>query len=324
MMQKLSFWEEMNALGKERTPFLFFIDFERKMPQLFKLNDVDPGRLLYEFNGLSNYHQELPERKSLEFEKSPPEFDEYNAVFKRVMKELRYGNSYLLNLTFPTPIKTNLGLKEIFHHSEARYKLWQENAFVVFSPEIFVQIHDGKIHSFPMKGTINAQIPHAGKLLMENPKEIAEHATIVDLIRNDLNRVSLKVRVEKYRYLEKIKTHDKDIYQVSSKIVGKLADDYLDNLGHIMYELLPAGSICGAPKKKTVEIILENEIYERGYYTGVMGLFDGEKLDSGVMIRFIEQNGNEMIFKSGGGITVNSKAEDEYQELIDKVYVPVD
>jgi para-aminobenzoate synthetase component 1 len=85
---------------------------------------------------------------------------------------------------------------------------------------------------------------------------------------------------------------------------------------------LPAGSISGAPKKKTIEIIRQAEITERGYYTGIFGIFDGSALDSGVMIRFIEQKNDQMIFRSGGGITVNSQPEQEYREMIDKVYVP--
>jgi len=85
---------------------------------------------------------------------------------------------------------------------------------------------------------------------------------------------------------------------------------------------LPAGSVSGAPKHKTLEIIKKAENYERGYFTGVCGYFDGKNLDSCVMIRFIEQK-NGLVFKSGGGITANSIAQNEYQELINKVYVPI-
>jgi para-aminobenzoate synthetase component 1 len=72
-----------------------------------------------------------------------------------------------------------------------------------------------------------------------------------------------------------------------------------------------------------LEIIEQAEIYERGFYTGIFGWFDGENLDSAVMIRFIEQKGDKLIFKSGGGITSQSQVEKEYEELIQKVYVPV-
>jgi para-aminobenzoate synthetase component 1 len=91
-----------------------------------------------------------------------------------------------------------------------------------------------------------------------------------------------------------------------------------------LVKLLPAGSISGAPKTKTVEIIRQAEQEKRGYYTGVVGYFDGKNLDCGVMIRFIEKQNGTFFYRSGGGITTQSIAEAEYQETIDKVYVPVD
>jgi len=85
---------------------------------------------------------------------------------------------------------------------------------------------------------------------------------------------------------------------------------------------LPAGSISGAPKKSTLEIIKNVEGYERGFFSGVFGYYDGEKLDSGVMIRFIEQKDGELLYKSGGGITLDSNSTSEYNELLDKIYLP--
>lgn len=111
--------------------------------------------------------------------------------------------------------------------------------------------------------------------------------------------------------------------QVSSKIVGELEKDYNERIGDIIYAMLPAGSISGAPKKKTIEIIQRAEKGKRGFYTGVFGIFDGKNLDSAVMIRFIEKAKDKLFFRSGGGITFMSNHENEYQELIDKIYVPI-
>jgi para-aminobenzoate synthetase component 1 len=86
---------------------------------------------------------------------------------------------------------------------------------------------------------------------------------------------------------------------------------------------LPAGSITGAPKAKTVEIIKQTENYTRGFYTGIFGYFDGVNLDSAVMIRFIENENGRLFFKSGGGITSMSEVQKEYEELIQKIYVPI-
>jgi para-aminobenzoate synthetase component 1 len=222
-------------------------------------------------------------------------------------------------------IDTNLSLKTIFQYSRAKYKLLFKNDFTVFSPESFVQIEEtGKISSFPMKGTIDAAIPNAKHLILNDEKEKAEHFTIIDLIRNDLNQVAKGIKVERFRYIDSIKTQfGTELLQVSSKISGFLPSDWKQQLGDIFLTLLPAGSITGAPKAKTVEIIRSTEDYERGFYTGVMGVFDGSQVDSGVMIRFIEQNKKQKVFKSGGGITVFSHAAAEYQELIDKIYVPI-
>jgi para-aminobenzoate synthetase component 1 len=143
-------------------------------------------------------------------------------------------------------------------------------------------------------------------------------------LRNDLSRVSHEVKVKKYRYIDEIKSGNKHLLQVSSEITAQLAPDYKNYIGDIMYSLLPAGSVSGAPKKKTVEIISKIENYDRGYYTGVFGHYDGKgNLDSGVMIRFIERKKDGLYYKSGGGITFMSSAPSEYQELIDKIYVPI-
>ena len=208
--------------------------------------------------------------------------------------------------------------------SEARYRIWWEDHFTVFSPEIFITIDEsGCIRSYPMKGTIDAKQFMAAQQLLDNKKERAEHATIVDLIRNDLSIVASNVRVTQYRYIEEIQTHRGGLLQSSSTIAGQLPDHYQEKLGDIIFQLLPAGSISGAPKNQTVQIIQEAEISKRGYYTGICGIFDGKKLDSGVMIRFIEKTDAGLVFRSGGGITAQSNGEEEYQEMIDKVYFPM-
>jgi para-aminobenzoate synthetase component 1 len=102
-----------------------------------------------------------------------------------------------------------------------------------------------------------------------------------------------------------------------------LPENYASKIGDILFSMLPAGSVSGAPKKKTVEIIREAENYEREYYTGIFGIFDGKNLDSCVLIRFIENQNGRLVYKSGGGITFMSRAETEYEEMLEKVYVPV-
>lgn len=265
---------------------------------------------------------DLPNLPPYTFTTKPISLDEYRPRFEHVVKNIRRGNSFLVNLSAPTPITTSLSLPTIYWYSKAPYRFWLKDKFVCFSPEIFVRIHGNRIASFPMKGTISADIPDAERIILSDTKEAAEHATIVDLIRNDLSMVADKVWVERYRYLDVIQTHQSTLLQVSSEIAGVLPDDFAGAYGDLLVKLLPAGSISGAPKPATLKIIREAEGYERGYYTGIMGSFDGENFESAVMIRYIEQQEETLLFKSGGGITARSRIESEYQEMIDKVYLP--
>ncbi|MGL5317876.1 MAG: aminodeoxychorismate synthase component I, partial [Bacteroidales bacterium] len=216
----------------------------------------------------------------------------------------------------------SVSTEELYYRSQARYKLWVKDQFVLFSPEIFVRINNGVIHSYPMKGTIDASLPNARNIILSDIKESAEHATIVDLIRNDLSQIAYPVWVERYRYVDELKTSNGSILQVSSEVCGAI-DQIKGCLGDLLFALLPAGSITGAPKPSTCRIIREAETHERNFYTGVCGIFDGENVDSAVMIRFIEERDGQLFFKSGGGITTRSCANDEYNELIQKVYVSV-
>lgn len=317
--------QKMNDLGSQCTPFLFIIDYELKQPIVLTLEEAGQENIFFKINDKTNFSfGKSPFEKPLYLEKCPVSFQEYQQSFEIVKQAMLRGDSFLTNLTKPTPIEVNLSLQEIFQRSRAKYQLYFKDKFVLFSPEIFVQIQEGIISSHPMKGTISADIPNAETVILNDKKEFAEHTTIVDLIRNDISMISDKVWVEKFRYISRIHTNEGDLLQVSSEICGKLPTDYQSQIGTLLFKLLPAGSICGAPKPQTLAIIREAENYNRGYYTGVFGIFDGKNLDSSVMIRFIEKQENgSLIFKSGGGITVLSDAHSEYQEMIDKIYLPI-
>ncbi|WP_304708919.1 aminodeoxychorismate synthase component I [uncultured Rikenella sp.] len=320
--------ERMDRFEAEGRPFLFLIDYAMRACVVEPLEEVDPARLLYAIGGRTNAFALGDEAPELVWEPRFCTREEYDRGFETVMGHLRAGNSYLVNLTCETPVTCNLTLREVFDGTEARYKIWFDNRFVCFSPERFVRIGaEGRISTFPMKGTIDAALPEAERRVLEDAKEAAEHATIVDLLRNDLSRVATGVRVERYRYVDRVATHAGELLQVSSEISGKLRTNWRDRVGSILFELLPAGSVTGAPKLRTLEIIAEAETYDRGYYTGVCGLFDGRELESGVMIRFLERapgaERGEYLFKSGGGITFRSDRTAEYAEMKQKVYVPL-
>jgi para-aminobenzoate synthetase component 1 len=318
----LSVQSQLNEWGKSKTPFVFLIDFECQAPQCWKLNEHN-DTFKFNFQGVTNFEKRNFNSNNKQqqsfLKKFPISFEEYDQKFKAVKNAIEYGNSFLVNLTAATKIETNLSLEEIAYSCESKYICYLRNEFVCYSPESFVQIKDGKIFSYPMKGTIDARIPNAKAILLNDAKEIAEHATIVDLIRNDLSAVAKKVRVQNYRYYEEVVTQNGLIGQVSSEIVGELPLNYQDKMGDLLFALLPAGSVSGAPKQKTKDIIAKAEQVQRGYYTGVAGYFDGVCLDSCVLIRYLQA---DYMYRSGGGITALSDPAKEYQEMIDKVYVP--
>lgn len=306
-------------MAKAKKPFLFVISFDKSkifVEELDKLKNI-----YYQFEKEQNF-KALERSKPYSIDKFPISYSAYAQAIERVKEQIKMGNSYLLNLTFPTYLESNLTLKEIFWQAKAKFKLYFQDQFICFSPERFIKIENNTIATYPMKGTIDANTPDAHNKILNNPKEMAEHVMMVDLMRNDLSMIASKVRVEKFRYIDKIKAGEKELLQVSSEIVGELDENWHENLGEILSKLLPAGSISGTPKKKTVEIIHEVEGYDRGFYTGIFGIFDGKSLDSSVMIRFVENQYGKLTYKSGGGITIDSNMQSEYQELIDKVYFP--
>ena len=311
----------MDELGKCRTPFLFVISYDRSKVFVRPLDKLD-NDIFYKLDTLRNYPL-VKRDKPYAFTKQPVPFSVYKQAIEAVKEEIRNGNTYLLNLTFRTPIDTDLSLQDIFWFAKAKYKLYFKGKFVCFSPERFVTIEDNTIATFPMKGTIDAHIPDAKAMILADEKETAEHVMIVDLMRNDLGMVGSNVRVKRFRYVDRIQAGDKELLQVSSEITAELPDEWHARIGTILKRITPAGSITGTPKKKTVEIIDRIEDYDRGYYTGVFGVYDGKSLRSAVMIRFIEREEGRLYYKSGGGITIDSDARSEYDELVDKIYVPL-
>lgn len=329
---------QMNFLGAQDKPFLFVIDYAMEHSYVNLLDEIPEEEVLYSFPSWSNDRGKLRATTELSLNREPvcghtplnvvwnvmPESEEaYRHKFDLIQKHQNAGDCFLANLTCRIPVSTNLSLIDIYMHSKAMYKLWFKSRFVCFSPEIFIRIENGTISGYPMKGTIDASLPDAETRLMSDQKEAAEHATIVDLIRNDLSKVSTRVRVPRYRYVDRLSTNKGEILQTSSHIEGDLPGDYREHIGDIVFSQLPAGSITGAPKKRTVEIIGEAEDYNRGFYTGVMGVCCAGRVESAVMIRYIEEEKSGLFFKAGGGITSQSQCKSEYEEVIQKAYVPI-
>ena len=335
MLEKISakaVKERINKSAASGIPFLFVVDFELENGY-FTEAPLNCDEIFFRVGEVSNHKKEAGlvvqkadgnARKISGIEKLeivPPEI--YREKFMKVREGLLRGDSYLVNLTCKTKIGLDISFEEIFLRSESPFALYLPGKFVCFSPERFVRIEEREISSRPMKGTIKASIPDAGSKILNDYKESSEHYTITDLIRNDIGEVSSKVWVERFRYIDKIGTKDGELLQVSSDIRGLLPEGYLNSLGDIIFTMLPAGSVSGAPKHSTLKIISAAEGEKRGFYTGIFGYFDGKVFDSAVLIRFIEKDENgELWYRSGGGITVNSDPWEEYNEMLDKIYLP--
>ncbi|AHC14234.1 Para-aminobenzoate synthase, aminase component [Salinispira pacifica] len=314
----------MNRLGRSGTPFFFAIDFEMRFPVIVPLSRMHGGFLLFNIQGRSNdysRHHTVSANMSDNISLNPRFISraDYSRAFHLVQSEMKAGNSFLCNLTFPTLLEPDptIRLRELYYRVHAPYRVYMNaerlpreflqdpsaaaeempREFLLFSPETFVQTHHGRIYTYPMKGTSlvpeGESLDRAEKTLLEDEKERAEHITVVDLLRNDLGRVGRDIQVERFRYADAIPVNGGRLIQISSRISALLPGDWKRRLGDMTARLLPAGSVSGAPKRETCRIIAQAEGAPRGFYTGVCGIFDGYNLNSGVMIRYLERPGEK-------------------------------
>lgn len=315
--------EKMNLLGKNKIPFLFILNYDLSKGFIVE-NPLNQQNILFRTTIETNFspNQNQPKPTSFFFKKNPLSFEEYKKRFDKIMENIKSGKTSLVNLTVKTAIETDLSFRDILFSSNSLYALYLPQKFVCFSPERFVKISNGIISTNPMKGTIDATIENAENIILSDKKESEEHATVVKLLKKDIGLVAKNVAVTKFRYLDKIQSTNGEILQVSSEIKGELPTEYFAHLGDIVFQLLPAGSIAGAPKPNAMEIIDQTEPEKRDYYSGIFGYFDGKEFDSGVLIRFIGQYEDGLYFHSGGGITIESNAKSEYKEMLKKIYLP--
>ena len=310
-------WKKsLNDFGQQRTPCLFIIDYKGENGQVFPLSEL-PSDIQFSFS-----EEKKADATPIPIKKHPVAYPEFEKAFNKVHSHLKNGDTELVNLTFATEISA-VSLPEVYRNASAKYKILYKNDWVCFSPEIFVKIEDNLIKTYPMKGTISATIPDAEATLLHNEKEIDEHHKVVRLLSDDLQKVATNVHTTRFRYVDVIKKSTGDLLQTSSEIVGELPANWQEHLGDLLAAMLPAGSIAGAPKEKSVAVIDEAETYERGFYTGIAGVFNGKTVDSFVLIRFIERIGDRYFYKSGAGITAQSQPLNEYNEIIEKIYIPI-
>ena len=311
----------INKAASQQKPFFFAVNYELT-EGLFVENPMAQTELLFHFNGIGNKPSIPTSEKQAKLKVHPVSEEAYRSKFKVMLEGLKSGEIDVVNLTVPTPISININSREIFLRSQTPYQIYVPGKFVCFSPERFIKIDNGIISSNPMKGTIDASIKNAEEIILNDPKEIAEHTVTVKVVAEELSSVARNVVVKRFRYINRIESRNRSLLQVSSEIEAELPDNYVSRMGDILFSLLPATSITGSPKTKAEEYIRQVEGKTRGYYCGIAGYFDGKTLDTAVLIRLIEMDNGNMFFRSGGGLTSDSICEKEYQEVLNKIYLP--
>jgi para-aminobenzoate synthetase / 4-amino-4-deoxychorismate lyase len=248
---------------------------------------------------------------------------EYAEKIRRVQEYLAAGHSYQVNFTDRfrgryggSPMALYRGLLQAQPVSYAAFIDCGAHQVLSLSPELFYRTGSGKIIVRPMKGTWPRGVSpeeddRAVERLRLDEKNRAEHVMIVDLLRNDIGRVAKhgSVQVDRFMEIERYRT----LHQLTSTISGTL--DPSHNPSRIFAALFPSGSITGAPKRRTMEIIQQLEPCPREVYTGAIGWFgpNGGSCFS-VAIRTLVTAQNRFTLGVGGGITVDSVAHEEYAE----------
>ncbi len=250
--------------------------------------------------------------------------EDYATAFDEVQRQLHWGNSYEVNLTHRTvvastadPLDTYRRLTRSNPAPYTAYLRHGDTSVICSSPERFATIDAaGRIETRPIKGTTaRRHDPHedaaAAALLRTDPKYVSENLMIVDLLRNDLSRVCAvgSVAVPDLMHVESYAT----VHQLVSTIEGRIRPEV--STLEVLRALLPAGSMTGAPKLRTMQIIADVEASPRGVYAGALGwLGDDGRADLAVVIRTLVHREDRFVFGTGGGVTVRSDCAEEYDE----------
>ncbi|HYO33076.1 MAG TPA: aminodeoxychorismate synthase component I [Nocardioidaceae bacterium] len=249
---------------------------------------------------------------------------EYSGAFHAVQEHLRLGNSYEVNLTYRTEVASQADPVDVYRRlrasSPAPYAALISHGgmrLLSSSPERFATISaHGEIETRPIKGTTPrsqdaACDEDAVRRLQHDPRYRAENLMIVDLLRNDLSRVCSPgtVAVTDLMHVESYPS----VHQLVSTVSGRLRPEV--STMEALEALFPGGSMTGAPKLRTMQIIADVESSARGVYSGAVGwILDDSSADLGIVIRSLVYRDGVYTLGTGGGITVRSTCSDEYDE----------
>jgi len=258
---------------------------------------------------------------------------EYHAAITRIKRYIRNGDCYQVNFAQRFSVAAEgdtwhayKGLRQLNAAPFSAYLSTPHCKVLSTSPERFLQVRDGRVETKPIKGTA----PRGGdpiedlmlaEMLKNSRKDQAENVMIVDLLRNDLGKVCVPGSVE-VPELFKLESYAR-VHHLVSKVCGRLAQDQ-DALS-LLRACFPGGSITGAPKLRSMEIIEELEPHRRGIYCGAIGYvgFNGD-MDSNIAIRTMVHSEGVTRLWAGGGIVADSDPETEYQETYHKAAALLD
>lgn len=256
---------------------------------------------------------------------------QYRERFDKVLAYIRAGDVYQINLTFPMRGDYDGEAHSLYaayrHRQKGRYggivSLGNEADIISLSPELFFRKEGNDMSMRPMKGTrprsANAEIDETLRQEMRgDAKSQAENLMIVDLLRNDLSRISKpgSVKVPELFAMETYPT----LHQMTSRVLSTLKDGV--DIETLFRSLFPCGSVTGAPKIRAMEIIDELEAAPRGAYCGSLGYIDpnGDACFN-VGIRTLTLLDKKLTYNVGGGLVLDSEMEDEYNECLLKAKV---
>ncbi len=250
---------------------------------------------------------------------------EYSECIARVKEYIAAGDVYQVNYTCKLRFTNHSSALGLFARLRAAHPVGYsafintgEFQVVSLSPELFLRRTGGTVLTRPMKGTCKRgrwfedDVEHAAELAADI-KNRAENLMIVDLMRNDIGRISEfgSVKTSNMFSVERFRT----LFQMTTDVEGKLIDGSTSS--DVIAATFPPGSVTGAPKIRALEIINELETEARGVYCGSIGFFEpnGDYLLN-VAIRTIVQTGNQCEMGVGSGVVADSEAEPEYRETL--------
>lgn len=308
---------------------LGYIRYEAK--DVFLNKNVSSMLPLLYFEAYKDFEPYSPQAcKDADIEAAPDiTFEQYEKALVTIKNEIAQGNTYEVNYTYDWTVKSKASSLDVYNtllkRQKTPYNTFIQNSYetlLSFSPELFFEQIGRNILTKPMKGTI-----HRGKTEEEDQKNIeflkndiknrAENVMIVDLLRNDLGRIA-KTGTVNVPALFEIETH-KTLHQMTSTITAELKDD--TSLYDVLEAIFPCGSITGAPKISTMEIIDRVETGKRNIYCGAIGFLSPQKSVFSVPIRILQKQNSEEAYKYrvGGAIVWDSDIKDEWEETITKM-----